>query len=270
MLIWEQTIEDIKVGISDAGMACGPVGGNVIAEVQLRDTDYDEIRFHSMAEVDGTLYFYESDQSLFDILCCDDWTDEMLETVEDNEVSDYMDYEEFFDDLEENEKCDGEHEDIWRLLVYLVRASNDDTEKAIKEYVGKPLNSIDIPASDVEQEYKEEKEAESREFLENEAKLLEEIRADYIGKKIDIENLDLDEGESPEGEYPFEETFQDSDFNEYRYSGSYTLDKDGTIIDIGEATCEMLMSEDAARCTYEEISAEMAYDALRDILDELM
>ena len=270
MLIWEQTIVDIKVGISDAGMACGPVSGNVIAEVQLRDPENEEVTYHSMVEVDDTLTFFESDESLYDILLSGDSDDERWELVEESEVGGYTGYVEFFADLEENEICDGEHEDIWKLLVFLVRASNEDTENAIKEYVGKPLNRIDIPASDVEQEYKEEKEAESREFLENEAKLLEEIRADYIGKKIDIENLDLDEGESPEGEYPFEETFQDSDFNEYRYSGSYTMDKDGTIIDIGPATCEMLMSEDAARCTYEEISAELAYDALRDILDGLM
>ena len=32
-------IEDIKVGISEGGIACGPVGGHVVAEARIRNTE---------------------------------------------------------------------------------------------------------------------------------------------------------------------------------------------------------------------------------------
>ena len=60
-------IEDVKVGESKGGIACGPVGGHIVAELQLRDTEEDAVTYYGMTEVEGTVNLTESDQSLYDI-----------------------------------------------------------------------------------------------------------------------------------------------------------------------------------------------------------
>ena len=271
MYIWEGIIDEIKVGASEGGIACGPASGNIIAEIKLHEPDDENaVSYHALAEVDGTLNFYENDESLYDQLICDDFNEDEWSDVEACEVGGYSDYDEFFDDLKENETCDAEHEEAWRLLVFLVRAEDDEVESLKTEVIGKPLGKVHIPTTDVEQEYKDAKEAEKKEFEAHEEELLESIRADYVGRQIDVDNLDLEEGESPAGDYDFEDTLEDGDYNEYRYSGGYSLDENGVITDIWPATCEKLIGEDARSCTYEEASAGLAYEMLRDHLDDLM
>ena len=41
-------VEDVKVGVSKGGIACGPVSGNVVAEVCLRDVENDTVKYHSL------------------------------------------------------------------------------------------------------------------------------------------------------------------------------------------------------------------------------
>ena len=69
-------VEDVKVGTTEGSIACGPVGGNVIAEICLRDMEEGTVKYHSLAEVDGIPNFIETEVSTFDRQIADDPDDE--------------------------------------------------------------------------------------------------------------------------------------------------------------------------------------------------
>lgn len=142
-------IEDVKVGIGEGGMACGPVSGPIVCEVTLRDED-GELEYHDLLEIEGCPHFYTSMESCYEDLLAEeeDMIDELV-----NAGDGFCDYNEAFEDLE------SEDEDtvmIWRYLIYMVRADWDEVEALKKVSVGKYLDKIVIPASDVEEEYYEE------------------------------------------------------------------------------------------------------------------
>ncbi len=150
-------IEDVRVGISKGGMACGPVGGHVVAEVQVRDMESGEQSWHSLAEVEGTLNFIETNESTFDTQIEEDFdNEEAWQTVKDGDAGGYCDYYEFYDDLTAHDTCDEDHAPIWKLLAYLVRADWDETESFKTECIGKRLNDLEIPVCDAEQNYLDE------------------------------------------------------------------------------------------------------------------
>lgn len=147
-------IEDIKVGISEGGIACGPVGGHVIAEARIRNMEDDTVTYHSLAEVDGTLNFTETDESTFDTQIHEDYDDEEAwKLVSDGEAGGYCDYTEFYEDLDCRDICDEDHVLIWKYLAYMVRSDWDEIAAMKAVSVGKCLGDFDIPVCDAEQDY---------------------------------------------------------------------------------------------------------------------
>lgn len=65
-------IEDIKVGVSAGGMACGPVPGCVVTEITLRDTGDNSVVYYGMTEVEGTEVHLKSDESIYETQIKDD------------------------------------------------------------------------------------------------------------------------------------------------------------------------------------------------------
>lgn len=147
-------IENIQVGISEGGIACGPVSGHVVAEARIRNTDNGIVTYHALAEVEGTLNFTETDESTYDIQIAENYDDEEAwEKVSGGEAGGYCSYDEFYEDLRAQEICDEDHVLIWRYLAYMVRADWDKIELMKANSIGKCLEEFDIPVCDVERDY---------------------------------------------------------------------------------------------------------------------
>lgn len=154
-------VEDVKVGATEGGIACGPVGGNVIAEVCLRDMEEGTVKYHCLTEADGIPNFIETEVSTFDRQIADDPDDEefwnMLSECCTEGICDYRD---IFDNQEEMKLRDPESLLIMKYLICLVRADRDKAEQLKAKSIGKCLGDFDIPVSDLEQEYLDDCETE--------------------------------------------------------------------------------------------------------------
>lgn len=147
-------IEEVKLDQGKGGMACGPVSGPVIGEVKVKGTDEKEF-YLSLAEVDGLANFYKTERSTIKDQLNDDWTDEFLHYMNDHFLDDVGDYYDLFEKCREDELYE-----VYRYLIYLVRSEEKDVQPFIKKSVGKYADEIDIPVSDIEEEYNEEEEEE--------------------------------------------------------------------------------------------------------------
>ena len=132
----KRLIEDIKVGVSGGGVACGPVPGCIVTEMKLRDTGDDSVMFYGITEVDGIENYLKAKESLYEIQISDDFDDK--EGWDKVYAADTQDYDE--DDL------------IWKLLYYFVRADWDAVDEMKPKCIGHYLEDIEIPAMKDEDE----------------------------------------------------------------------------------------------------------------------
>ena len=140
MGIRKHLIEDIKVGVSGGGMACGPVSGCVVTEMQLRDTEDNSIMFYGITEVEGIENYLKSEESLYDIQITDDSSDE--EGWNKVYAANIQDYD--------------ENDPIWKLLYYFVRADWDSVNEMKPKCIGKHLEDIEIPVYDEDEDEDED------------------------------------------------------------------------------------------------------------------
>ena len=126
-------------------------------------------------------------------------------------------------------------------------------------FTGKYLSEIKIPVCDAEQEYLANHEEEDP---------MEDIRDEYIGQAVNISLFDFQEGDTPEGDYSFEETVQEQDGNEYKCAFGFDLDDDGIIKYIPRIRCKK-RQDDGTFTDTDFIPAE-AYERLRNELDSMM
>ncbi len=137
-------IEDIKVGVTGGGVACGPVPGSVVTEMKLRDTENDSVTFYGITEVEGIENYLQSNESLYDFQIKDDLADEAgWEKVYAANIQDY-----------------DEDDPIWKLLYFFVRADWDAVNEMKPKCIGKYLENIEIPRVPSDEEDDEEDEDE--------------------------------------------------------------------------------------------------------------
>ncbi len=155
-------VEDVKVGVTEGGIACGPVPGNVVAEVCVRDQENGTVKYYSLAEVEGITNFSKTDISTFDAQMRNDSEEdaEIWDMLYGSCDAEYDSYESLFENMEELEQRDPDYLKILKYLVYMVRAEWKDVEKLKKASVGKCFGDFEIPMSDAEKEYMEEIDAE--------------------------------------------------------------------------------------------------------------
>ena len=152
-------IENVQVGVSKGGSACGPVGGHVIAEVRVRNVEDGVITYHSLAEIENSLSFTLSNESTYDGQIEEDYDDtEFWDKISAGENGSYNDYNEFYNDLENHENCDEDRSLIWRYLAYMVRADWDEVDRMKANSIGKILGTFEIPVCDAEKEFLDIKE----------------------------------------------------------------------------------------------------------------
>ena len=124
-------IEDIKVGVSGGGMACGPVSGSVVTEMQLRDTGDNSVMYYGITEVEGIENYLKSEESLYD-----------------TQISDNFDDTEAWDKVYAANLEDYDEEDpIWNFFV---RADWNAVDEMKPKCIGKYLEDIEIPEIDDE------------------------------------------------------------------------------------------------------------------------
>ena len=158
-------VEDVKVGVSKGGIACGPVPGCVVAEARIRDTEEDNVKYYSLAEVESIPNFFETDISTYDQQIEDDSDDQAFwDMLSEHIASDFSGYMDFFENQEEMELHDPERLLIWKYLIYMVRADWDEIEQMKVKSVGKYLGDFYVPVCDVEQEYLDEKDEEEHDI----------------------------------------------------------------------------------------------------------
>ena len=148
-------IEDVRVGISQGGIACGPVPGNVIGEIVLRDED-GKAAYHCMAEVSGTLNFYESESSIYQGQIDEDFDNaEFADLLESSFTEGYDCYYDFYEEVNAIQPLSVTAR-IRKYLAYIVRADWSEIDRLKTDTIGKLVSDIEIPLCDAEAEYLEE------------------------------------------------------------------------------------------------------------------
>lgn len=156
-------IEEAKCGIGEGGFACGPVSGPVI--VQIKYTVDGETKYIVNEEFEGFPNIYEPEEDVFDAIVNDTMDDdERTDLINDNLIGELDgislsgEYEEIIESLLENE--DSPAAPFVRYILALTRCLSEDVEELIKKAEGKFVDEIEIPISDIEEEYLEENEEE--------------------------------------------------------------------------------------------------------------
>ena len=153
-------IEDVKCGVSEGGMACGPVGGNVVATIRIKDTESEKSLWLSAVEVEGMPNCYIHDYDPYDKLIEENFDDsEFWDDMESRYIEDFdgicvNDYDELLNDvIEQPENPAGQ---LLRFMVTLLRCGMDEIDDLVQLATGKFVDEIDVPASDIEEEYLED------------------------------------------------------------------------------------------------------------------
>lgn len=142
-------------------MACGPVSGNVV--VSAGYFDGDRHGWLSMVEVDGIPVVFQTDEDIFEKLLEEDYRDEeFIRYLQKHSISffDSIEFGSCYEDTFES-IADGKDDPavpLIRYLIALVRCETDETEHLIEMAVNRYADELDIPVSDVEEEYLEENE----------------------------------------------------------------------------------------------------------------
>lgn len=151
-------IETAKCDVTEGGMACGPVPGNVVATVQFKEGEKSQ--WLSLVEVMGIPNVYLTDQDIFDKLLAEDDDDEFIEYANQHQIWDFNGIE-FADDYGATlnsfkEQPDNPAIPLIRYLLSLVRCDWDDMDDIIKTASGKYADELSIPTIDLEEDYEYE------------------------------------------------------------------------------------------------------------------
>ena len=122
-------IEDVNCGVTEGGMACGPVDGSVIAEVKVK-TDANETFYISLAEVIGVPNFFKTDRSTFNEQMQDDLPEELVEYLN-SHLMGFIDYVDIYGNP------DMEYRDLLRYISYIVRSSWEECKPFMEATKGK-------------------------------------------------------------------------------------------------------------------------------------
>ena len=152
-------IENAKCGITDGGFACGPVGGNVVVTVQFKEDK--KTQYLSVVEVSGIPNYYLSEEDIFDELVKEDFDDMKFQAVMDaSYITDFngiefgCEYSDVFESISDDKNNPAVP--LLRYVIALLRCPMEDVEGMVKMASGKYADEIEIPTSDIEEEYTDE------------------------------------------------------------------------------------------------------------------
>ena len=143
-------IKGIRYGITEGGMACGPVSGNVVASIEYQNGD--KVSFLSMVEVFGMPEFYLSEEDIYENLL--EESEDFIDKANSLIINEFngIKLEEYEDIMEELKKPYNEEDKaLIKLLIAVVRLDYDEADKLIEESVGKYITEINIPDTDLDE-----------------------------------------------------------------------------------------------------------------------
>ena len=126
----------------------GPDPSLLFAEVELMpQTAKGKPVFYTLSEAEGMPAFYKTKESVFDRFM-DPNENDFSDIVNNHTLYEGESYADFFENHRDIECYEG-----LRYLIYIMRADWDTTKAFIKKTKGKLLNEIEIPKSDVEEDW---------------------------------------------------------------------------------------------------------------------
>lgn len=262
-------IEDVKAGVSMGGMACGPMAGSATAEALIRDQEDGTAKYYSLVEVEGIANFFVTDESFFDRMMIEEYSDEEMKTLENSAVREYDSYEAVFEALYDPERSGDEHLLIWKFLITLVRADQEETDRIAKKSIGLCLGDFDIPLSDVESDWLDDMAEDAEDGEEEESDLkacMDEINDEFSGLSVET-GMDLEEDETPEGTYTSWGGFDDDNLKDYRLEYNLYVSDESIIEYIGTPTCQKLVDGKYVNCPMDEVGIPAVIATLRRELD---
>lgn len=143
-------IEEAKCGVAQGS----PMMGVVITSVKFNDGESS--KWFNLAEVDGIPCFYLTDKDVFDTLIENEWDEEFQEMLDNSYIEEFEgitfgEYEEVFDSIYENP--DNPAVAFVRYAIALTRCDLKDVDKLVKKAIEKHIDEIQVPISDVEDDY---------------------------------------------------------------------------------------------------------------------
>lgn len=128
----------------------GPDPAIIVAEVELMpQTAKGKPVFYTLSEAEGMPAFYKTKESVFDKLMNPDEDEDVISDIVDKHtLYEGESYADFFENHRDIECYEG-----LRYLIYIMRADWDTTKAFIKKTKGKLLSEIEIPKSDVEEDW---------------------------------------------------------------------------------------------------------------------
>ncbi|SEG36520.1 hypothetical protein SAMN04487934_11817 [Eubacterium ruminantium] len=147
-------VNDIKCGISNGGIACGPIEGAI--NVSIKITEDNRTFWLTNSEYTGIPNFYITDDDIFDKLM-NDIDNDFIEYLSDKNITEFEgislgDYDEIFESIKNNSNNPASF--LIRYIILLTRSSTDNSDKIISLSKGKYIDTIDFPESDLEEHYR--------------------------------------------------------------------------------------------------------------------
>ena len=156
-------IEEAKCGVTEGGMACGPVPGFVV--VSIRFNEGEESRWLNLVDVDGIPNVFLTEKDVYDLLIDDSYDDPEFNTyINEHFITNFNGIE--FDDSYSTtfesiaDAPDNPAVPLVRYLITLTRCRMNEVEELTQMASGKYADELDIPQSDAEEDFYEEYEEE--------------------------------------------------------------------------------------------------------------
>ena len=138
-------VDEVKYGLEGGGMACGPIGENVISSVKV--TDCSKSFWLTNVEVTGIPSFYLSEDEIFDRLvdACED--DDFLEYLDQCFINSFEgiklgEYGDIYKSIKQNEGNPAVS--LIRYIILLTRCSMEEEDGIIALAKGKFVDELEI------------------------------------------------------------------------------------------------------------------------------
>ena len=136
-------ISSVKVGITDGGIACGPVEGSVIVSVEFKNNN--TTKWLTNVETTGIPGFFLTDSDIFERLFVEDFDDDLSKLLDTSYIEEFGgiklgEYEEIEKSIRENP--DSAAKDLIEYIIRLTREDNEETKRLIEAGEGKYIDQI--------------------------------------------------------------------------------------------------------------------------------
>ena len=147
-------IEEVKCSISAGGFACGPISGNPV--ISIRYKEGNETKWLSLVEVEGIPNCFLTDEDIHEKLVSEDFDDEFTDYLDQHSVGEFNgitfgEYTDIYYSISQN--SENPAIPLIRYLLTLARCDTADEKKLIEMAKGKYANELEIPMSDIEEDY---------------------------------------------------------------------------------------------------------------------